>query len=331
MIKENMKGAIMSKGELPWSTAFRLKATPPYDFSLTVHKPAGWSLFTPFETFEDGTVWTGMRMNHDEMFGLKLRSVGTVEKPEIFCEVSSREKLNAERREELSEMVAWMLSLKEDVRGFYALAEHDSLVESLVGDLYGMRRTKRLDIFPALILAVTLQMAPIRRSDQMMNLLIKNYGVKIRFDGREILYWPAPERIARAGVRELEERCKLGYRARNLKSIAEIICKGFPTLQEFEKMSTDEARAKLMELRGIGEYSADIVSPHPGFALDVWSAKIFNMLLFGDEAESPRSIIPKLKEIAEDRWGKWKGYVFTYVLNDLNNLSRRFNLNLTEL
>jgi DNA-3-methyladenine glycosylase II len=331
MIKENRKDTTMSKGDLSCSTAFRLKATPPYDFSLTVHKPAGWSLFTPFEMFEDGTIWTGMRLNLDEIFGLKLRSVGTVEKPEIFCEMFSREKLNAERRKELSEMVAWMLSLKEDVRGFYALAEHDPLVGSLVGDLYGMRRTKRLDIFPALILAVTLQMAPIRRSDQMMNLLIKNYGVKIRFDGREILYWPAPERIARAGVRELEERCKLGYRARSLKSIAETICKGFPMLQEFEKMPTDEARTKLMELRGIGEYSADIVSPHPGFALDVWSAKIFNMLLFGDEAESPRSIIPKLKEIAEDRWGKWKGYVFTYVLNDLNNLSRRFNLNLTEL
>jgi 3-methyladenine DNA glycosylase/8-oxoguanine DNA glycosylase len=326
-----MKGAIMSNSDLPCSTAFRLKATPPYDFSLTVHKPAGWSLFTPFETFEDDTLWTVMRPSYGEMFGLKLRSVGTVEKPEIFCEMFSGEKLSAEERKELSEMVAWTLNLKEDIREFYALAEHDSLVKSLAGDLYGMRRTKRPDIFPELILAVTLQMAPIRRSDQMMNLLIKNYGAKIRFDDRETLYWPAPDRIARAGVRELEQRCKLGYRAKSLKRIAETICKGFPTLQELEKMPTDEAKAKLMELRGIGEYSADIVSPHPGFALDVWSAKIFNMLLFGEEPESPRGIIPKLKEIAEDRWGKWRGYVFTYVLNDLNNLSRRFNLNLTEL
>ena len=326
-----MKGTLMSVSDLPCSTAFRLKATPPYDFSLTVHKPAGWSLLTPFETFEDGALWSGMRLNHGEMFGLKLRAVGTVEKPEIFCEVFSREKLSTDERKELPEMVAWTLSLKEDIREFYTLAEHDPLVKSLVGDLYGMRRTKRPDIFPALILAVTLQMAPIRRSDQMMNLLIKNYGVKVRFDGREILYWPAPERIARAGVRELEERCKLGYRAKSLKRIAETICKGFPTLQKLEEMPADEAKAKLMELRGIGEYSADIVSPHPGFALDVWSAKIFNMLLFGEEAESPRSIIPKLKQIAKDRWGKWRGYVFTYVLNDLNNLSRRFNLNLTEL
>ena len=316
--------------DLPRSTAFRLKAVQPYDFSLTVHKPAGWSLLTPFEIFENGTLWTVMA-HHGKMFGLKLRSVGTVKKPEIFCEVFSREKLGAEERNQLSNTVTWMLRLNEDIRGFYALAESDSIVRMLVKDLYGMRRTDRPDIFPSLMLAVTLQMAPIKRSDQMMNLLIKNYGVKAGFDGREILYWPPPERIARAEIRELEERCRLGYRAENLKGIAEAIRKGFPTLQELEEMPPETARAKLMELRGIGDYSADVVSPHPGFALDVWSAKIFNVLLFGEKAASPRSIIPKLKKIAEERWGRWRGYVFTYVLNDLNNLSQRFNSDFTDL
>lgn len=317
--------------DLQCSTIFRLRAVPPYDFSLTVHKPAGWSLLTPFEIFEDGILWTAMRTHFGKMFGLKLKSVGTVEKPEIFCEVFSREKLGAEERRAFAKMVMWMLRLKEDVREFYALAESDPIIGMLVKDLYGMRRTERPDIFPSLILAVTLQMAPIKRSDQMMSLLIKNYGVKARFDGREVSYWPSPERIARAEVRELKEGCKLGYRAESLKSIAEAIHKGFPTLQELEEMSPEEAKAKLMELRGIGEYSADIVSPHPGFALDVWSAKIFNVLLFGEKAESPRSIIPKLKMIAEERWGRWRGYVFICVLNDLDNLSKRFNFDLTAL
>ena len=317
--------------ELPYSTTFRLRAVPPYDLLLTVRKPARWSFLTPFEKFEDGTLWTGMRLTSGKIFGLKLRSEGTVERPRISCEVFSRKELRAEEEEALLNIITWMLSLEEDIREFYALAERDILVKSLVEDLYGMRRTKRPDIFPRLVLAVTLQMAPIRRSEQMMELLIKNYGVKIRFDSREVLYWPPPERIAKADARELEERCKLGYRAKSLKGIAEAVSKGFPTLRELERMTPEEAKARLMELRGIGEYSADIVSPHPGFALDVWSAKIFNMLLFGEEPKLPRSVILKLKKIAEERWGKWRGYVFIYVLNDLNNLSRRFNLDLTGL
>jgi DNA-3-methyladenine glycosylase II len=324
-------GVKMLSNDLTCSATLRLKAVPPYDFVLTVHKPAGWSLLTPFEIFEKGVLWSAMRTNSGKFFGLKLRSIGTVERPEICCDVYSRQELEPSERRELLKTITWMLNLRENIKGFYALAKRDPLVKALVKDLYGMRSTKQPDIFPRLMLAVTLQMAPIKRSNQMMTLLIKEYGDTIRFDGKEILYWPSPERIANAEVGELEKKCKLGYRAKPLKGIAESIRGGFPSLQELEKMSAEEAKAKLMELKGIGEYSADIISPHPGFALDVWSAKIFSMLIFGEEAESPRSAIPKLKKIAEDRWGQWRGYVFIYVLHDLKNLSSRFNLNLTQV
>ena len=176
-----------------------------------------------------------------------------------------------------------------------------------------------------------MQMAPIARSDRMMNLLIEKCGDKISFDGKDIAYWPSAERIANAEVEELERNCKLGYRAKFLKDIVETLRAGFPSLQELEEMPAEEAKAKLMQLNGIGEYSADIVLPHSGFALDVWSAKIFSALLLGEKAESPRNLIPKLKKLAEDRWGKWRGYVFIYVLNDLANLSRRFNTDLTQI
>lgn len=321
----------MSRKQLAFSTSLDLDALPPYNFSLTVHKPAGWSLLTPHEIFKTNVLWTGMRLNSGEIFGLKLRSTGGLDKPQISCIIFSNTMIDTRERSELAEKVSWMLGTREDVREFYDLAEHDPLVQVLLHDLYGMRRTRRPDIFPALILAITLQMAPITRSDQMMNLLIQEYGEKIVFDNKEIPYWPSPKTIAKTSVKELERRCKLGYRANALKSVAETIQKGFPTLQELGNMSAEEAKAKLMQLKGIGDYSADIVTPHPGFALDVWSAKIFSLLLFRREPQNPRDIIPKIKEIAQEKWGKWMGYVFTYVLNDLHNLSKRFDLNLTEL
>lgn len=327
----NAHGVFVAVSRQASSTFFRLRATSPYNYSLTVHKPAGWPLLTPFEVFEEGTLWTAMRADSGEVLGLKLRARGTVESAEVLCRVFSCERLTVDVRSELREALWSTLNLDEDMTGFYAVAEHDPLVKVLVRDLYGMRRTRRPDIFPTLILAVTLQMAPIARSNQMMNLLIKEYGDKVTFDGREILYWPSPERIARAEVEELKERCKLGYRAKVLKGIGEALVKGFPSFKELDKMPPDVARHELMKLKGIGEYSSEIVSPHGGFALDVWSAKIFSLLLLGEEAESPRSVIPRLKELANSRWGKWAGYVFFYVLHDLDNLSRAFNIDLTGL
>jgi len=194
-----------------------------------------------------------------------------------------------------------------------------------------MRNTKQPDHFPLLILAVTLQMAPISRSDQMMSLLIKNYGEEVQFENQKILYWPSPERIASAPVEELREKCKLGYRAKPLKDIAETIIRGFPDLQQLEKMSSSEAKTKLMELNGIGEYSAEIVLPQAGMPLDVWSAKIFSLLLLKKASQNPREDIPRLKKLAEKRWGKWRGYVFIYVLHDLVKLSKKLDLSLTEL
>ena len=290
--------------ELTCSAKLRLKGLPPYDFALTVHKPAGWPLLTPFEVFEKGVLWTAMRTPAGKLFGLKLRSVGTVEKPEIFCKIYSQRKLGTSERRELLKTVTWMLNLEEDIREFYALAERDTLVKVLVKDLYGMRNTKQPDIFQRLILAVTLQMAPITRSNQMMNSLMNEYGDRVSFDGKDILYWPSAERIANVEVEELKQKCKLGYRAKFLKDIAETLQTGFPTLQELEEMPAQEAKAKLMQLNGIGEYSADIVLPHSGFALDVWSAKIFSALLLRRKAESPRNLIPKLKKVADDRWGR---------------------------
>ena len=272
-----------------------------------------------------------MRWHSGEMLGLKLKSLGTTEKPAVSSEIFSSRKLTTTKKEELSQTHRWMLSLDEDLTEFYQLAESDQFLRSLANDLYGMRRTKRPDIFPMLTLAVTLQMAPISRSNQMMNLLIKEYGTKAEFDDKEIPYWPSPETIAKTSVTDLKQKCKLGYRAKVLKGIAQALTRGFPTLRELDNMSPEEAKAKLMELKGIGDYSADIVSPHPGFALDVWSAKIFNILLFEKQPTSPRNIIPQLKQIAEERWGKWKGYVFVYMLNDLKNLSKRHSVSLNEL
>jgi 3-methyladenine DNA glycosylase/8-oxoguanine DNA glycosylase len=193
-----------------------------------------------------------------------------------------------------------------------------------------MRMVAWPELFSALILAVTLQMAPMKRSNQMMDLLIANFGDQARFDGKTIHYWPSPHKIATSTADELKAKAKLGYRAANLIAIAKALQQGFPTMDELWAMDFEEAKKQLLTLRGIGDYSADIVVPGMGFPLDVWSAKIFHILFFGKEPENPRKAIPVLKQIADERWGKWRGYAFVYVLNDLSNLSKRVGVDLTQ-
>lgn len=306
-----------------------VEAVPPYSFELSLRKPAGWWWSTPNEIYKNNTCWTLTRFN-GELLGLKLQSKGTVKKPRIRLTVYSKTKPDASKKEHITRIVKRALKTEEKLTEFYKLAANDKILRSLIKDLYGMHTNGWSELFPALILAVTLQMAPMKRSNQMMELLITNFGDQAGFDGKTMQYWPSAETIAASTIEELKTKAKLGYRAANLIAIAKALQKGFPTMDELWTLEPEEAKKKLLALRGIGEYSAELVMPIMGFPLDVWSAKIFHVLFFGKETSKPREAIPYLKKVAEERWGKWRGYAFVYVLNDLPNLSNRIGVDLTQ-
>ena len=164
----------------------------------------------------------------------------------------------------------------------------------------------------------------------MMTALLHEFGDKVNFDGKTMRYWPSPKTIAKRTVEELMAKAKLGYRAKNLKTIAETLNNGFPTLEELSVMAPEDAKKKLMSLMGIGDYSAELVMPRMGFPLDVWSAKIFSVLFGGKKPDNPRDTIPELRKQAEQRWGGWMGHAFVYVLNDLPELSKRLGVDFTK-
>jgi 3-methyladenine DNA glycosylase/8-oxoguanine DNA glycosylase len=169
-----------------------------------------------------------------------------------------------------------------------------------------------------------------KRSNQMMDLLMSNFGDQASFDGKTICYWPSAQTIAALPVEELKGNAKLGYRAKNLKAIAITLTQDFPSMDELYVMDPEEAKKKLLTLYGIGEYSAELVMPKTGFPLDVWSAKIFNVLFYDKIPEKPRNAIPALKVAAEQRCSNWSSYAFVYVLNDLPKLSKRIGIDLTK-
>ena len=123
-------------------------------------------------------------------------------------------------------------------------------------------------------------------------------------------------------------KCKLGYRAKYLIQSAKIIAGGFPDIQQITRMPPIEAKEKLMELPGIGDYAADIINPHAGFPIDAWSVDVFGLLFFGKAPENRRKEVEKVKSEGIRRWGIWSWMAFFYVAQDLRNLSKRLGIEL---
>ncbi len=305
----------------------KIQAERPYDFELTVHKPAGWTLFSSSEIYENKTLWTGLRID-GEPLGLKIGSTGKRYEPTLVVEVFSRARLTKEMEKIIRETLESKLSTSEDLKDFYRMASKDDILKHVITDLYGMHSTDDANLFSIALLAITLQMAPLKRSQDMLEALGKNYGEKITFDGKKLRISPTSRKIASINPSVLKARCNLGYRAKNIVNMARTIEAGFPSLEELKAMPADVAKKKLMSLPGIGDYSSDIINPNGGFPIDVWSADVFGKLFYGKEPKNGRDDIDRIKKEGLRRWGKWSWYAFFYVVNDLANLSKVLRTNL---
>jgi 3-methyladenine DNA glycosylase/8-oxoguanine DNA glycosylase len=302
---------------------------PPYNFNLSVRKPAGWSLFTPLEIYDGKTLWTAVHLENT-LTGLKLASRGTTNNPRITAKIFLESKPTDEKLERIKKLLIHCIGADEDLHEFYALAREDAILGYVVDDLCGMHSTSTGDnVFPDAILAILLQMAPLKRSNEMIDCMIRRYGEAAEFDRKTVYVWPLPQRLASLNPQVLARECRVGYRAKRMIELAAMLVeKGFPTLQELEKLSPEDAKKKLLELPGIGDYSADIINPHGGFPIDVWSAEVFGKLFFGKEPDNNRQAIKEVKSEGIRRWGKWSWMAFFYIVQDLESLSRRLNVKL---
>ncbi len=219
--------------------------------------------------------------------------------------------------------------MNDDLTPFYTLARHDPILKHVIGDLYGMHDTYSSSLFARATLAILLQMTSIKRSDQMMTCVITRYGQTAEFNGKRIRIWPTHKRISKLTPNQLAKTCRLGYRAKLLVKLARVMTKnGGPTLTELKAVAHEDAKRRLMDLPGIGDYSADMINRPGGFPIDVWSATVFGKLFYGKEPENSREAVEMVKKEGIRRWGEWSWMAFFYVVQDLENLSRKLNTTL---
>lgn len=313
---------------LTHSFEFNIKPLPPYDFQLTVHKPAGWALFTPFEIYGGNTIWTATHFNR-ELAGVKLSFNGDREIPSITAVVYSAVEIPPSRRDSIMHSLIRTLGADQDLKEFYRFASGDIILKHVIKDLNGMHDTFSPTIFSEAVLAILLQMAPLKRSNEMMASFIQNYGEIAEFDGKRVASWPKASLVANVAEEELKRKCNVGYRAKFIIRLAgKLSGDEFPSAEQLHEMTQSDAKKLLMSLPGIGEYSADIINPHGGFPIDVWSAEVFGKLFFGRKPENNRAAVETVKMEGIRRWGRWAWMAFLYVVQDLPGLSDRLGLEL---
>jgi 3-methyladenine DNA glycosylase/8-oxoguanine DNA glycosylase len=145
-------------------------------------------------------------------------------------------------------VVRAVIGLPFELEPFYAWAADDEILAPIVPRLAGFRPSLAPDPFEMLVGAITSQQVSLFSALAIRNRMIERFGV------RGVEAWAFPTRERLACVRE-EELVAVGFSWRKAEYIVGL-ARSEIDLDELAPLSDEEVRARLVALRGIGEWTA---------------------------------------------------------------------------
>jgi DNA-3-methyladenine glycosylase II len=289
---------------------------PPFNFDATVYVPHHFP--EPDFEWQKGVCWQTMNFC-GKPFGIKMENEGTINKPKIKLSIYSNKKLTKEEIESVVNEINFRYGLNEDISEFCNKFQSDEFLKLPIKRLKGMRINCANSLYELLIIAIVLQNAIIKRSIQMTNNLLNAYGLRVKFDNKELFAYWKPEDLVNVTEEDLR-LLKVGYRARIIKRISDSFIKGEINEFELRRKTTEEAKKELMKLYGVGPATAQIIISEYLRRYDVvdlkgrlWEQKILSRILFKKKLVPAQKII----DFFERRYGKWKGLAFHYIFTYL--------------
>ncbi|MCL4390220.1 MAG: hypothetical protein M1484_02725 [Patescibacteria group bacterium] len=303
--------------KLNLTKSFILFPKSPFHFDGTFHKPSHFPNNLKLEDWEPGIYWQSLRIGK-RLFGLKIKNGGTTAKPKLLASVFYKGSLSHNELEGIKKEISWRFELDQDFRAFNALAKNDKRFYPVFKKWMGMRNLSQYTLYELLIIAVVLQNATVRRSQQMLDALISKYGIKIEFDKKVFYAIWLPEDLSKTKEQELRD-LRIGYRAKFIKRLSGDFAN--KKIDEFQLRTLDKENAKkeLIKLYGIGPESARILLFEALHHYDVfdhiapWQHKIYSMLFYNKKLVPTNTI---QKDILR-QYGDYSMLTVHYIWEDI--------------
>ncbi|MBD0347708.1 MAG: DNA-3-methyladenine glycosylase 2 family protein [Thermoleophilia bacterium] len=151
---------------------------------------------------------------------------------------------------ETEPVVRRLLGLDFDLQGFERVAAGEPVLARLVAQLRGLRPPLAPDPFESLVTSITAQQVSLRSAFAVRGRLIERYG---GYRGAHAIAFPAREALAAAAENEL---ARLGFSRRKAGYVI-ALARSDLDLEDLAALPDEEVKARLVELPGIGEWTAD--------------------------------------------------------------------------
>ena len=295
----------------------QLAPLAPFDFNSTFHKP---DHFTSGDNFwKSGIRWQTWYWEWKQL-GIKFSNLGTVKKPKVKVDIYYTKKLDNQFVDSLIKEIRYRFNFDLDLSDFYNSFKDDKVLGPIIKKWKGMKPGHPSSLYEYLIIGIVLQNATVRRSIQMFQALLENYGRLLEYDGHKLWCFWKP-----GGLRKISEddlrALKVGYRAKSIKKIDECFIQGRIDELTLRKKDRELQKHELLDLYGVGPatvwYLMFDVFHHLDFFEHVspWEQKIYSKLFFNRNPENPVSVEKLLKYF--ERYGDYRQMAVHYIWEDL--------------
>jgi DNA-3-methyladenine glycosylase II len=156
---------------------------------------------------------------------------------------------------EVARLVQWVLVAELKLRPFYRKTDHDPRLGPTIRRLHGLKPMRPLSLFEMAITAITEQQISLDAAYHIRSRLIERFGTPVQDEW----IFPEPAALAGATLRQLLA-CGLSHmKAGYIRELARKVADRMFDLDALKAMKDEEARERLMELKGFGPWSADYI------------------------------------------------------------------------
>ena len=258
---------------------------------------------------------------------VKINFAGTTQKPQATLFIQSHTALSNSDKNWIKDLIAWCFDFQGDVSQFYDLiCQKDPVLKAASAELYGAKLRTDPDVFESIIGVVVAQNVQFQRIYTMLKLLCQNFGDQEEYSGQTYFTFPSPQILARAPLAKIRA-CKVGYRDKYIKGIAEYLIKNKIDLNKLHQIKdTDKVRQELIKLPGVGPYTADLTLAigfrRPSFHLDLFSREAMYTFYFNGKKVSD----PKIIGFVDKRWGKWKHHAMLLLTTNTHEWAQKLGI-----
>ena len=291
-----------------YSSSGTLKAIEPFDFQRSLAFIQGFRSLAGEQQVEGGALTKALMVDGKTVvFRLGPRPGKEEEQRSLRYELFSEGQLSDQAIRSAAGRISFFLSLDDDIRPFYAIAEKDPKFYPKVKGLWGLHHVKFPSLLEVSCWAILAQRVQMPVAKRMKEAITERFGGSLDVEGHTYRAFPDYGRLREATPSQLLAATRNQRSAERLGSLLS----NFEDLdEEFLKTALyEKAEERLRRVKGIGEWSSQFILFRGLGRVEKLRYNMKPVLAMMEAVYGPKKTLDEVNA----EYGRWSGYWSLYL------------------